>query len=152
MDNSDLQKYIEKTGIDAEILPMKGRVHSVEAASNELGVPPEQFIKTVVFVYGNNTILAIVLGTDRASSKRIKNALNIEAPRLATPEEALNMTGYAVGGTPPISIKNVHVLVDAKVTEMSEVVGGGGSDHHLLRIKPSDIIECTGADVVRVRK
>ena len=131
---------------------MKGRVHSVEAASKELGVPPEQFIKTVVFVDGISAILAIVLGTDRASSKRISKALSIEPPKLATPEEALDLTGYAVGGTPPISIKNVRVLVDSRVTDMAEVIGGGGSDHHLIRIKPSDIIECSDANVVRVRK
>jgi len=131
---------------------MSGRVHSVEAASKELGVSPEQFIKTVVFVDGISAILAIVLGTNRASSKRIGKALGIGPPKLATPEEALTLTGYAVGGTPPISIKNVRVVVDAKVAEMTEVIGGGGSDHHLIRIKPSDIIKCTGADVVRVRK
>ncbi|MFW9848738.1 MAG: aminoacyl-tRNA deacylase [Candidatus Thorarchaeota archaeon] len=152
MDNSDLHKHIEANGIDAEILSMKGRVHSVEAASNELGLPPESFIKTVVFVSEGKAILAIVKGTDRASSKRIIKALTIESARLATPEEALSLTGYAVGGTPPISITGVHVLVDPKVMEMDKVVGGGGTDRHLLRIKPDDIVKDNQATVARVRK
>lgn len=153
MDNTDLQRHIEQNGIEAEILPMKGRVHSVDAASKELGVPHERFIKTVVFVTESDTpILAIVLGTDRASSKRIGAALSIAPPRLASPEDALRLTKYAVGGTPPISISGAPVIIDPKVIEMEEIIGGGGTDRHLLRIKPQDIARDTNAIVTRIRK
>jgi len=153
LDHTDLQKYIEQTGILAKILPMKGRVHSVAAASKELGVPPDHFIKSVVFTNKEEKlILAIVKGTDRASAKRIAKAITIDVPRLATPEEALKLTNYEVGGTPPVSIPNVTVLIDPKVMEMESVVGGGGSDRHLLRISPEEIVKATNGTVVRVRK
>jgi len=138
--------------IDAEILTMAGRVHSVDAASRELGVPPERFIKTVVFVADGKVILAIVNGTDRASSKRLGAAVGIAPPRLALPEEAFNLTGFEVGGTPPIAIKNADVLIDPRVMQMSEVIGGGGTDRHLLRIRPDEIVKATGAKITRIRK
>ncbi|MFW9943724.1 MAG: aminoacyl-tRNA deacylase [Candidatus Sifarchaeia archaeon] len=153
MNNIDLQEYIERTGVAAEILNMKGRVHSVAAASEELGLPPDHFIKTLVFIGpGKELILAIVQGTDRASSKRISKALQISPPTLATPNEALRMTGYEVGGTPPISIPDARVLIDPNVMAMKEVVGGGGTDRHLLRISPSEILRNTDGKVARVRK
>lgn len=152
MDNDDLQNYITENNIEAEILTMGGRVHSVDAASNELGVPPERFIKTVVFLADDEVILAIVNGIDRASSKRIGKAVNMVPPRLASPEEAFNLTGFEVGGTPPIAIKNVKVLIDPRVIEMPEVIGGGGTDRHLLRIKPEEILKDTDAKIVRIRK
>ncbi len=153
MNNEDLQRYIDEKGLDAKILTMSGRVHSVEAASKELGVHPDHFIKTVVFIGSEEkTILAIVNGTDRASSKRIGKALNTDTPRLATPEEALQLTEYEVGGTPPISIEKGIVLIDPRVMQMESVVGGGGSDHHLLRISPSEILHATAGRIVRVRK
>ncbi|MFX1264297.1 MAG: aminoacyl-tRNA deacylase [Promethearchaeota archaeon] len=144
---------MDRTGIVAEILDMKGRVHSVAAASSELGLPPDHFIKTLVFVGPEGElILAIVQGTDRASSKRISKALDIEPPRLATPDEAVRMTGYEVGGTPPVSVPNAKVLIDPNVMAMDEVVGGGGTDRHLLRISPAEIKRVTEGQVVRVRK
>lgn len=153
MDHIDLQKYIEQTGISAQMLPMKGRVHSVAAASKELGVPPDQFIKSVVFTNKEEKlILAIVKGTDRASAKRIAKAIVVDDPRLATPEIALKLTSYEVGGTPPVSISNATVLIDPKVMEMETVVGGGGSDRHLLRISPEEIVKVTNGTIVRVRK
>ena len=152
MDNKDLQDYIVANNIDAEILTMVGRVHSVDAASRELGVPPERFIKTVVFVADGKVILAIVNGTDRASSKKLGAAVGIAPPRLALPEEAFNLTGFKVGGTPPIAIKNADVLIDPRVMQMSEVIGGGGTDRHLLRIRPEEIVKATGAKIVRIRK
>jgi hypothetical protein len=36
--------------------------------------------------------------------------------------------------------------------EMPEVIGGGGTDMHLLRIKPTDVLSDTGAKIVRIRK
>ena len=153
MNNIDLQEYIERTGVAAEILNMKGRVHSVAAASEELGLPPDHFIKTLVFIGPEEElILAIVQGTDRASSKRISKALDTDPLRLATPDEAIELTGYEVGGTPPVSIRNAVVLIDPNVMAMSEVVGGGGSDRHLLRISPSEILRVTEGKMVRVRK
>ncbi|MFW9891682.1 MAG: aminoacyl-tRNA deacylase [Candidatus Thorarchaeota archaeon] len=152
MDNHDLQSYIEVHKIEAEILPMKGRVHSVDAASSELGVPPERFIKTVVFIANDKVILAIVNGTDRASSKRVGKAIDLPPPGLASPEEAFELTGFEVGGTPPIAISNAHVVIDTRVMEMPEVIGGGGTDRHLLRIKPEEIVKDTGAKIARIRK
>ncbi len=153
LDNTDLQQYIGRAGVSAGILNMKGRVHSVAAASRELGLPPDHFIKTLVFIGQREAlILAIVKGTDRVSSKRISSALDIAPPRLATPGEAIELTGYEVGGTPPVSIPNAKVLIDPNVMAMDEVVGGGGTDHHLLRISPSEILRVTKGQVVRVRK
>ena len=153
MDNIDLQKYIQQSGISAEILTMNGDVHSVLAASKELGTPPSSFIKTIVFVSSEcGVILAIVKGTDRASSKRIGKILGIESPKLGTTEEALKLTGYEVGGTPPVSIQNTQVLIDPKVMEMEKVVGGGGTRRHLLQISPKDIVQATGAKILRIRK
>ncbi len=152
MDNVDLQKYLDDTGVKAEILDMKGRVHSVAEASNQLGLPPDSFIKTMVFVVSEEeAILAIVRGTDRASSTRIGKALGIEPPPLATPEQALKLTEYEVGGTPPVSIRKAHVLIDNRVMEMTEVVGGGGTERHLLRISPEEILKATDGQVLRIR-
>ncbi|MHA2020595.1 MAG: aminoacyl-tRNA deacylase [Candidatus Thorarchaeota archaeon] len=153
MDNTHLQRYLHDHNINAEILTMSGRVRSVAEASQELGVPPDRFIKTVVFIDSEEKpILAIVQGTDRASSKRIGKALGIPPPTLATSDDAARLTGYKVGGTPPVSIVEAKTLIDPNVTSMEEVVGGGGTDHHLLRINPAHILEATNATVVRIRK
>lgn len=153
MDNADLQRYLDENDIEAEILIMSGRVRSVAEASRELGVPPERFIKTVVFIDSEEKpILAIVQGTDRASSKRIGKALGIPPPTLATPDDAARLTGYKVGGTPPVSITKAETLIDPNVMSMEEVVGGGGTDHHLLRINPESILKSSDGTVVRVRK
>ncbi|MFX0106647.1 MAG: aminoacyl-tRNA deacylase, partial [Candidatus Hodarchaeota archaeon] len=144
---------LEEAGINAEILDMMGRVRSVAEASSELDLPPDNFIKTIVFASpSEEPILAIVRGTDRASSRRIGVALEITPPLLATPDVALKLTGYEVGGMPPVSIPNAHVLIDPRVMELQDVVGGGGTERHLLRISPEDILKATNGLVVRIRR
>jgi prolyl-tRNA editing enzyme YbaK/EbsC (Cys-tRNA(Pro) deacylase) len=60
---------------------------------------------------------------------------------MATPEEVERITGYKVGGVPPI-IDGVETIVDSSLaSESGEVFCGGGDEHTLLAIKPRELIE-----------
>jgi prolyl-tRNA editing enzyme YbaK/EbsC (Cys-tRNA(Pro) deacylase) len=98
-----------------------------------------------------NSIVAIVKGGDRASTKRVAKALNIERPRTATPEEILEKTGYPCGGTPSFGYKS-KFLIDPKVMEKQIVFSGGGSEKSLLKISTKEIQRVSHGKIVRVRK
>lgn len=69
--------------------------------------------------------------------------------RLATPKEVKEITGYEVGGIPPVGIK-VRTVVDPKVLENEFVIGGGGSVDKLSKLDPRKIGEYQKAEVINV--
>jgi len=69
--------------------------------------------------------------------------------RLAKPKEVKEITGYDVGGVPPIGVK-VRTIVDSKVLENDFIVGGGGSIDKLLKLEPKKIIEYQKAEVADI--
>jgi len=70
---------------------------------------------------------------------------------LATEEEVLNITGYKVGGVPPIL--DIKVLIDKRVMNKEYVYGGGGNEHTLLKIKPQDIVKINrNIEIVNIAK
>ena len=96
-------------------------------------------------------INAITPGKERASTTRVGEALGIERPELITPEQALEKTGYPLGGTPSVGYE-AEFLIDPKIMEKEIVYSGGGSANALVKISPKEIQRITNAKIARIRK
>ena len=145
-----LKKFISKNNIRAEHLVFEQSCHSVADAAAAVGTSEDAFIKSVIFISGNRTIVGIVTGDTRASSSRLKKHLGTELV-IASPEHVLEATGYPVGGVPPFGYDAIF-YIDPKVMEKEEVYGGGGSSRALTKVAPNEIMRITNAEVKRVRK
>lgn len=147
-----ITKFITENQIDAQHICFEESVHSVEDACNATGAEPDDFLKTICMVSSTGeTIAAIVPGSYRASTSRVAKALGIERPEVASPEEALERTGYQVGGTAPFGYE-ATILVDPLVLERNIVYIGGGSPSALTKISVKEMMRVLDAVVVRVRK
>lgn len=126
--------------------------HSVADAAKAASARPEDFVKNVCMVgEGEEWIVAIVKGEDNASGKRVGKALGIERPRLATPEEILEKTGFPCGGTPSFGFQAIF-LIDPRVMERKVIYTGGGSQHSLVRIETEEMLQLNSGQVVRIRR
>ena len=147
-----LKGFMKTNKIHGECLTFDESCHSVEEAAQALNGSPEDFVKSICMVDEKGSlIVAIVKGDDRASTSRVAKALQCERPRIASPEEILEKTGYPVGGVPPFGYEATF-LVDPKVMEAHTVYGGGGSENSLIKISPKELQRANKGVIVRVRK
>ncbi len=147
-----LKRYLEQTENDAEHLSFNQSCHSVNEAAEAVGGAPGDLVKSICMIDSNqNLIVAIVKGEDRASTSRVAKALKIDRPRVAKPEEILNLTGFPCGGTPSFGFSAIF-LVDPKVLDKKLVYTGGGSDTSLVHISSATLLKLNQGQVARVRK
>lgn len=146
-----LKRFISINNIKAEHLVFEQSCHSVADAAKAVGTSEDSFIKSVVFVSGERTIVAIVPGDTRASSSRIMKQIGLKEIYIANPEQILERTGYPIGGVPPFGYQ-AEFLIDPKVTEKREIYGGGGSSRALVRVSPEEIVKANSASNTRIRK
>lgn len=147
-----LKRYMLDTHIDAEQLIFQDTCHSVEEAAAAANVAPEDFIKSICMINENGElIVAIVKGENRASTSRVGKLLNIEPPRMATPEEIVEKTGYICGGVPGFGYEATF-LIDPRVMETEFVYTGGGSPNSLTKISTKIMQQINNGQVVRIRK
>lgn len=147
-----LKKYLQEKGINAEHYVFKDTCHSVEEAAAVTNSSPKDFIKSICMVDNKGgLIVAIVGGEDRASTSRVAKALDMETPRIATPEEILELTGYLCGGVPAFGYQAVF-LIDPKVMEREYIYTGGGSPYSLTKISVKTMQEINNGRVMRIRK
>lgn len=126
------------------------------------------------------TIVALVLGSQRASTARVAKALGIAKPeaggerqndesgtayevrhtplphtafaiRVATPEEVLERTGYLAGGVPPFGY-SATFLIDPTVMEKEIVYAEGGTPNAIIRTSTKDIQRINKGAIARARK
>ena len=149
---SKLKDYINRNNLDAEHFVFEESCHSVEEAAKASNSSPDDFVKNICLIDENgNLIVAIVKGTDRASTTKIGKTLNIAPPRTATPEEILEKTGYPCGGVPSFGY-SAQFLIDPKVMEMDVVFTGGGSPNSLVKISPVTLQKANKGVVIKIRK
>ena len=147
-----LRDYISYNNVDGEHLIFQESCHSVEEAAKASNSSPEDFVKNICMVdQQGSLIVAIVKGEDKVSSKRVGKALNIKPPRIASPEEILEKTGFICGGVPSFGYEAAF-LIDPRVMEKEIVYSGGGSQRALLKISTEELQRANRGQVVRIRK
>lgn len=147
-----LQDYIKLHRIDAELLHFNQSCHSVAEAAQAVGTSPENLVKNICLIDGEaKLIVAIVKGEDRVDPGQVGIALEIEAPRIATPAEILEKTGFPCGGVPSFGYP-ARFLIDPKVMEKTIVYTGGGSPNALVKIATAELAKVNQGLIVRIRK
>lgn len=118
-------------------------VRSVSEAISVSGVEKSDFIKTVILRHKSerNFVIAIILGGSKVDKKALQEGVRPKRWRLATHEEVLEVTGFPVGGVPPICLGNkAELYVDPRVMKKEWVVGGGGTSDSLVKLRPNLIV------------
>lgn len=147
-----LKNFLKEHNIQGEHLFFEQSCHSVTEAAKAANISREEIIKNICMIDSeDNIIVAIVKGDDRASTSRVAKALKTEKPRIASPEEILEKTGYPCGGVPSFGFKATF-LIDPKVIEREIVYSSGGSENSLLRISPKELLKANNGIIIRVRK
>ena len=149
-----VRDYVQQHAIEARLIAPQSPMPTVPLAAAALGVPEAKIVKTIVFEGkkdGSHVAVAIVTGDVRVDRARVAEVLNLPTLKLASPPTVLRVTGFEVGGVPPIAHTTaVPVVVDTRVLEHDIVYGGGGDEEHMLEIAPRDIVRHTNAIVADV--
>jgi prolyl-tRNA editing enzyme YbaK/EbsC (Cys-tRNA(Pro) deacylase) len=150
----DLQQFLDKQQLTAELLRDIGETPTVPAAAAALGVSPEQIIKTLLFLVQQPTdtapqpVVVISHGERLVDKKTLARHFGVggKKVKLAPADVVLDLLGYPAGGVPPVGHKTaLPVILDASVVAAAAsfggvVYGGGGDDRTMLRISLASLV------------
>jgi len=137
---------------DANLAPLvlNTATSTVEEAARALGVEPGMIAKTLLFRAGEAYGLFVVAGDRRVNTKKVKELLGSK-PRLATPEEVKEITGFRIGGVCPFALATeVPVYLDASLQRFDVIYPSAGSPHSALPINFIKLKQITWGTVVEV--
>ena len=116
------------------------------AAGCELGA----IAKSLLFLIDGQPVLTLVAGDRIASHKQLAARFGVgkKKVKLADAETVLRVTGYEVGGVPPVG-HNVKLptLVDESLSRFETVWAAAGAHNAVFPIAYRQLIEITGGQV-----
>lgn len=144
-----LEDYLKRNNVNVRFFRFEEHTMTVDAAVHRLGVTRDRIVKSILFMDDAGLpILAIVTGDKKVSEKKLAAACKTKKVRKANPSEVKEVTGYHVGGVPPVGHKKrIKTFIDEKVMKYDKVIGGGGEINVLLEISPADIKKLTNGEV-----
>jgi Cys-tRNA(Pro)/Cys-tRNA(Cys) deacylase len=119
---------------------------SLEEAARQRGQRPEQVIRTILFKYQKQDyFLVLMAGPGQISWRKLRQHLALSRISMASEQEVLKVTGYAVGAVSPIGLPNpLRILVDTSVLNPAQISLGSGVRGVAIMIKPSDLMNAIG--------
>jgi prolyl-tRNA synthetase len=119
--------------------PAVERVHtpgvgSIEDVSKFLKLPPDRFLKSLLYLAGSEVVLAVVRGDHEVHEVKLARALGVGEVHLASGADILKATNAAVGFAGPVGFKG-RVIVDRDAASVRHAVTGANeTDQHLKHV------------------
>ena len=109
-----VRKYIHKIDKNTKIIELDKTAKTAKDAAISLNVEVGSIIKSLIFKSDNyeKYFLCLVSGDKTVSLKKLSNITNATIVK-AEAKEVKNITGYSIGGVPPIAHKrNIPTYID----------------------------------------
>ena len=138
----------EVVGVTAEVRRFPAGTRTAPDAARAVGCQVGQIVKSLVFVADGTPFIALTSGANRADPARLAEVIGAREVRRATPEEAREATGFAIGGTPPFGHpRRLRILMDSDLPGYDVVWAAAGAPDAVFPVTPKDLLAATAAEV-----
>jgi Cys-tRNA(Pro)/Cys-tRNA(Cys) deacylase len=142
-------KLLDGQKIPYEPMSYPDDIRDAEAVALALGIAPERVFKTLVVarMRPGKTILAIVPANRQLNLKKLAKAAGEKKLKMASHQEAENVTGLKVGGISALALVNrgFEVFLDDSAKSFPSIVVSAGERGQQIQLRDSDLVRITSA-------
>jgi len=137
---------LDKLSIPYRIFQHAHIPESLEQAAQERGQVPGQIIRSILFrIQKDDFFLTLVAGPGQISWRKLRAHLGVSRISMATGEQVLSVTGYAVGTVTPLGLPGpIRILADESVFTPEEISLGSGAQGVAIIMKSVDLKRTMG--------
>ena len=146
--NSAIQRVLDaaaRKGVTLEVRVFDAGTHTAADAATAVGAELGQIVKSLVFVApaddgGLEPIICLVSGPNRVDIARLAAVTAEPEIRRATAREANELTGFSIGGIPPIGhARPMRVIMDPDLGRFRVVWAAAGTDTAVFPVPPGTL-------------
>lgn len=153
MTASLLHDYLIKNSTTFSFATYDKEVASAQAAAAQIGLEPEQMIKSLVVKQDEVFTLFLIPLPLKLDLEKVRQLTNCRVAQLASPQEVKENTGYSVGVVSPFLLeKQFSLYIDQTVLNQQKVGVGSGQKGREILIDSKELARLAHATVVSVVK
>jgi Cys-tRNA(Pro) deacylase len=142
---------LAELGVETEITKYPRSTRTAEDAANTIGVPLGSIVKSLLFLVAGKPVLVLMAGDRRVDTAKLAALYGVgkKRVRIADAETVRRITGFAIGGVPPVGhVTSLPVLIDESLSRFEVVHAAAGSPRANFPIRYEKLVEVTGGWVV----
>ena len=148
-----VQNVLDKHNIQTKVLELPSSTRTAQDAANTIGCKIEQIVKSLIFKTKdtNKPILILASGPNRVNEALIESVVGEKIVK-ADADFTREVTGFAIGGIPPVGHKQqIQTLIDKDLLNYEELWAAAGTPNAVFCIKPKDLLTLTAGQVISVQ-
>src|SRR5688572_14798734 len=151
-----VQAALDQTGLNLKIHFMDVSTATAPEAAAAAGTPLGSIAKSIVFMVDGKPLVVVTAGDKRVDDRKIatRYEVNRKKVKIATPEECIEIIGYAPGGVAPLGHRtpNLPVYIDETLSRFETVWAAAAAPNAIFPLTFEQLVQISGgivADVVR---
>lgn len=147
-----VRSALQALGVEGEVIELSESARTAAQAAAACGVAVGQIVKSLVFLAGDEPILVLVSGANQADERRLAT-LSGQNVRRADAEAVRALTGYAIGGVPPVGHpRRLRVFIDKDLLGYDRLIAAAGTPHAVFPITPAELCRVTGGALADLKR
>lgn len=148
-----VQDALRALGFDLTVIEHAESTRTAQEAAERVGVTLGQIVKSLIFKgkVSGKPILVLTSGSNRVNEKRIRDYAGEKIER-ADADFVRDVTGYAIGGVPPIAhLQQMETYLDEDLMQYGVIWAAAGTPKAVFELTPTDLQRMTGGRVERIK-
>ncbi|MGD8882360.1 MAG: YbaK/EbsC family protein [Desulfobacterales bacterium] len=148
-----VQQALHGLGLTCEVVQMQATTRTAEDAAQAVGCEVGQIVKSLVFEskQSHRPILVVASGANRVNEKKLGQHIS-EPVKMANAEFVREMTGFAIGGVPPLAHRHpLMIFIDEDLLEYKEIWAAAGTPYAVVKLTPDELKMITNGTVISVK-
>ncbi|SEO52045.1 Cys-tRNA(Pro) deacylase, prolyl-tRNA editing enzyme YbaK/EbsC [Halogranum amylolyticum] len=141
----------DRYGFDPVVEEFPEGTKTAADAADAVGCQVAQIASSIVLVADGEVVVSVTSGANRADLEKVAAAVGADTARMADADEVKDVTGWSIGGVPPIChATSLPVVFDETLTGFETVWAAAGTPTAVFAVSPAELIEMSGAEIVDV--
>jgi prolyl-tRNA editing enzyme YbaK/EbsC (Cys-tRNA(Pro) deacylase) len=135
-----------------EVLEFDAGTRTAADAAGAIGCTVAEIAKSLVFraKQSGRPVLVVASGDNRVDEKKVAALIGEKISR-ADADFVREMTGFAIGGVPPVGHAATPVtLIDEDLMKFTTIWAAAGTPNAVFQLKPAALAELTGGQIADV--
>lgn len=148
-----IQNILSQEGLDLKVIEFSSSTRTAQEAAQAIGCEVGQIVKSLIFktTVSNKPVLILVSGPNRVHEKVIEQEVG-EKLEKADANFTREVTGFAIGGIPPIGFKqSMKTFIDVDLLQYKELWAAAGTPHTVFCLDPIILQKLTGGKIISLK-
>jgi prolyl-tRNA editing enzyme YbaK/EbsC (Cys-tRNA(Pro) deacylase) len=148
-----VQEVLASKGLECKVIELSDSARTAVDAASALGCDVAQIVKSLIFKTKDThqPVLVLASGPNRVNEKVIESHVGEKIIK-ADADFTKEVTGFAIGGIPPVGHKQkiALIFVDEDLLKFESVWAAAGTPHAVFNMSGTDLLAMTEGKVISV--